>query len=454
MDVDAEQKVWSPEQADALAEFNVGANIFLTGPGGSGKTELIKEMVRQGLQKNLTVQVCALTGCAALLLKCGAKTLHSWAGIGLATQPLNEIEFKVMNNRNTVKKWQKTDVLIIDEVSMLSQKLFELLDDLGRRTRKQYDLPFGGLQLVLSGDFYQLPPVNKSNSEDPLSGNFCFESPQWAATMTKVIQLKKIFRQADPEYASILNDLRVGRLKRKGLNILKEQIGKPVPDLFRPTKLFSRRREVDILNLKEYQALVGAEFIFELNRPNVDSLPLPLGPSDILIDKKITEGQRAFEYDYLEKSLLVEKRLRLKVGTQVMCVVNLDDTIVNGSQGIIEGFIGGLPMVQFRNGEKRIMSYNVWQSETYKSVALAQIPLIYAWGITIHKSQGCSLDVAEIDVGDGIFECGQTYVALSRVKSLAGLYLTAFNLEKIKVNGKVHAFYQALAAGDSSTMTK
>jgi ATP-dependent DNA helicase PIF1 len=156
----------------------------------------------------------------------------------------------------------------------------------------------------------------------------------------------------------------------------------------------------------------------------------------------------------LEKSLLVEKRLRLKVGTQVMCVVNLDDTIVNGSQGIIEGFIGGLPMVQFRNGEKRIMSYNVWQSETYKSVALAQIPLIYAWGITIHKSQGCSLDVAEIDVGDGIFECGQTYVALSRVKSLAGLYLTAFNLEKIKVNGKVHAFYQALAAGDSSTMTK
>ena len=441
----------SPEQAFALAEFEAGKNVFLTGPGGTGKTELIKRLVARGTAAGKVVQVCAMTGTAALLLNCGAKTVHSWAGIGLGEQPIHEIELKVMNNKHTVKRWRQTDVLIIDEISMMSDKIFDLLNELGQRTRKQYNKPFGGLQIVASGDFYQLPPVDKrpngAAQDDGLCTTpFCFKSQYWAQTFTSTVQLCKMFRQTDPVYADILNKLRVGKLTRKGLAVLQSRIGLVPPPGFKPTKMFPVRRDVDALNRQEYAALPGPEHVYTLSRPGADTLSL--SKTDKVAAATTSVSKKAFEYETLTNSLLVDKQLRLKVGTQVMCVANLDDDIVNGSQGVVVGFHTApqhLPIVQFNSGIKRVMEYNVWQSDSLKSVAVAQLPLIYAWGITIHKAQGTSLEMAEIDAGSGIFECGQTYVALSRVKSLAGLYLTALDCEKIETNREAEAFYNSLA---------
>lgn len=461
----------SLEQQQALKEYISGKNIFLTGPGGSGKTEIIKQMVRIGKERGREVQVCALTGCAALLLNCGAKTVHSWAGIGLANGSNHHIVKKLIESKNKSKlqKWTKTDVLIIDEVSMMSKKLFNLLDEIGRRIRKKYELPFGGIQVIFSGDFYQLPPVSNGSraindadaDEDDDSADasaFCFESENWTKTFHCAIQLKTIFRQTDLDYCKILNQIRVGKLYKSSLDKLTPHIGKKNSENnFKPTKLFPRKKDVEIINTLEYDALKEQEeHIFKLSRVNLDKLTT-LSNYERKQDMFISDAQKEMEYNSLMNNVIVDKELRLKKGAQVMCVVNLDlcdehivnpNPIVNGSQGIVVDFVGSgevkLPMVQFNNGSKRIIGYHIWQSENIKSIAITQIPLIYAWGITIHKAQGASLDIAEIDAGSNIFECGQTYVALSRIKSLQGLYLTAFDPNKIKVNKKVQEFYAEL----------
>ena len=145
---------------------------------------------------------------------------------------------------------------------------------------------------------------------------------------------------------------------------------------------------------------------------------------------------------------MADKTLVLKKGAQVMCVANIDMEgpypIVNGSQGVIVEFFGNLPLIQFNDGQKRIIGYHEWKSENFPGIGVKQIPLILAWAITIHKAQGVTLEMAQIDDSSNIFECGQTYVALSRVKSLEGLYLTAFNPQKIKVNRKVQKYYEGL----------
>jgi ATP-dependent DNA helicase PIF1 len=362
-----------------------------------------------------------------------------------------------------VQKWKKTDILIIDEISMMSKKIFNLLDEIGRRTRKKYDLSFGGIQLVFSGDFYQLPPVSKAkptveDDEAYDSGAFCFESEKWATTFHSTIQLKTIFRQTDLDYCKILNQIRVGKLYKSSLDKLEKHIGKKNPESdFKPTKLFPRKKEVEIINSVEYTALKEEEeHVFKTAKVKEDKLLLST------YDKKesmfVSEAQKEMEFNFLLNNVMVDTELCLKKGTQVMCVANIDlisdvpisNPIVNGSQGIVVDFITTtgytmqLPVVKFNNGVIRTMTPHVWQSENVKSVAIMQIPLIYAWAITIHKAQGASLDIAEIDAGSNIFECGQTYVALSRVKSLEGLYLTAFNPSKIKVNKKVQDFYIGL----------
>lgn len=458
----------SPEQQQALKEYISGKNIFLTGPGGSGKTEIIKQMVKIGAERGREVQVCALTGCAALLLNCGAKTVHSWAGIGLANGSNHHIVKKLLESKNKskLKRWTKTDVLIIDEVSMMSKKLFNLLDEIGRRIRKKYDLPFGGIQVIFSGDFYQLPPVSNglrasgddADEDDDVAdaSAFCFESENWSKTFHCTIQLKTIFRQTDLDYCKILNQIRVGKLYKSSLDKLTPHIGKKNSENnFKPTKLFPRKKDVEIINTLEYDLLKEEEeHTFKLSRVNIDKLTT-LTNYERKQDMFISDAQKEMEYNSLINNVIVDKELRLKKGAQVMCVVNLDlndetvvNPIVNGSQGIVVDFVCSgelkLPVVQFNNGSKRIIGYHIWQSENVKSIAITQIPLIYAWGITIHKAQGASLDIAEIDAGSNIFECGQTYVALSRVKSLKGLYLTSFDPNKIKVNKKVQDFYAEL----------
>jgi len=438
----------SSEQTQAIQVFTEGRNMFLTGPGGTGKTALIKKMVELGKANGKKVQVCALTGCAAVLLNCQAKTVHSWAGIGLANGDADMIVKRVATNKYKAAAWKKIDVLIVDEVSMMSQKIFEILDSLGQYVRKN-KRPFGGLQVIFSGDFYQLPPVARSD-DDQESTAFCFESPNWTNTFADIVQLKKIFRQTDDTYTAILNQIRVGKLLKSALTKLTPHIGKTLPDTFVPTILLPRRRDAELINAMELEKLPSEKKIFKLT--NAEILPeqaqSKLAKLQQAQTPTISPEQREMEYTFLTNNIMADKEIVLKKGAQVMCIANIDmesaEPIVNGSQGIVIDFVGNLPLVHFNSGARRTVGYHTWNSETYPSIGVKQIPLIYAWAITIHKAQGVSLDMAQIDAGSNIFECGQTYVALSRIKSLDGLYLTAFNPQKIRVNKKVQEFYTAL----------
>ena len=436
----------SPEQEEALRVFTAGQNMFLTGPGGTGKTALIKKIVELCKTTGKKIQVCALTGCAAVLLNCQAKTVHSWAGIGLANGPADLIVKRVITNKYKASAWKKIDVLVIDEVSMMSQKIFEILDSIGKKVRRSHLQPFGGLQIIFSGDFYQLPPVDDKQSEDVTASAFCFESPLWLETFpsANVVQLKKIFRQTDEAYTAILNQVRVGKLYKSALETLTPHIGKPLPSTFIPTILLPRRRDAEQINALEFAKLSGEQKIYTLSR--AEAPPVPVKGS-VLASPPSAE-QCEMEHTFLINNIMADKVIILKKGTQVMCIANIDmesaEPIVNGSQGIVIDFVGNLPLVQFNSGARRTVGYHTWNSETHPSIGVKQIPLIYAWAITIHKAQGVSLDMAQSDAGSNIFECGQTYVALSRIKSLAGLYLTAFNPQKIKVNKKVQEYYKTL----------
>jgi ATP-dependent DNA helicase PIF1 len=400
------------------------------------------------------MQVCALTGCAAVLLDCKAKTLHSWAAIGLGTLPIDQLITKINKNRFAKANWKTTDILVVDEVSMMSQKLFELLDAIGKSIRRN-SRPFGGLQLIFSGDFYQLPPVG--NRDEPETMNFCFESLLWHETFTleNHIQLTKIFRQNDPVYQNILNQIREGRLKRSSNDILLSLINKRVPDdlPIRPTKLFPTRNKVDNINFTEMDKLETEELVFKL-KFHID---LEMTAKERTIRQQFSKEQMETELMYLKGNLRCDENLKLKVGAQVMCIVNIEldngNMICNGSQGVIVRLTGqGQPVVRYKLANsstssslyEMTMAPHVWPSDNIPGIGVSQIPLILAWALTIHKSQGATLEHAEIDAGSNIFEFGQTYVALSRVKSLEGLYLASFDASKIKINRRVQNFYSLL----------
>ena len=438
----------SLEQQKAFDKYVQGQNIFITGPGGSGKSALIRKIKEQCNKK---IHVCALTGCAAILLNSKAKTLHSWSGIGLGNGTLDENIKKILQNNYKKKMWKETDVLVVDEVSMLSLKLFDMLNHIGKIIRKN-SKPFGGIQLIFSGDFYQLPPVG--SRDDPESMQFCFESDDWNCIFHKdcQIQLIKIFRQTDDIYISILNQIRVGRIKRKTHDLLLQYVGREADEnlIVEPTKLFPTKNKVDCINQSKMDALLGEEKIFRVKL----ATNLEMSQKERIVRSRYNDKDIQNEMDYLTRNLICDHNFKLKVGAQVMCVINIqsenedrDLIICNGSQGIVTKFCEstGLPIVKYNNGIELLMSTHTWESENIPGVGVSQVPLILAWALTIHKSQGASMDTAEIDVGSGIFECGQTYVALSRVKSLHGLYLTTFDAQKIKINTKVKYYYESLS---------
>lgn len=434
----------SKEQEEAFNLYLDRKNIFITGPGGAGKSVLIRQIWNHASIYGKKIQVCALTGCAAVLLRCKAKTIHSFSGIGLGTGAHEIIISKIMKNPYKKKAWRSVDILVVDEVSMMSKRIFELLDLIGKTVRRD-NRPFGGIQMIFSGDFYQLPPIT-DNGEPP---EFCFESDQWFETfnISAHISLVKIFRQSDEVYANILNQIREGRLKRSSINILQTCVGRTIPSELKivPTKLYPIRGKVDQINASEMSKLTSTVMEYQIKIVQ----DVPMTAEEKRERSQFTKDDVDKELIYLQSTLLNADVLQIKAGSQVMCTVNLEcatgAALCNGSQGIVTGFSGsGLPIVHFTNGVEMIMDYHIWQSEKIPGIGIASIPLILAWALTIHKSQGATMDAAEIDVGSSIFECGQTYVALSRVKSLEGLYLTSLDISKIKINRKVNEFYQRL----------
>jgi ATP-dependent DNA helicase PIF1 len=442
---------FSEEQQQAFNKYIQGQNIFITGPGGTGKSALIKYIKKNADLRCKIIQVCALTGCASVLLECKAKTLHSWSGIGLGKGTIEQLIKKIQKNKHSKALWKETDILVVDEVSMMSLKLFETLDAIGKSVRKDRR-PFGGLQLIFSGDFYQLPPVG--DKDDPETSKFCFESEFWFTTFPKQnhVQLKRIFRQNDPIYQNILNQVREGRLKRSTNDILLKQVDKQTNDALtiKPTKLFPTRNKVDSINASEMDKLNGDDLEFKIKYHG----DLEMTAKERLQRTQFTPEQIKNELQFLKSNLRCDENIKLKIGSQVMCIVNIElsngEMLCNGSQGIVVRFSQeGVPVIRFSrantNTFELTMNYHIWPSETIPGIGVSQLPLILAWALTIHKAQGATLDVAEIDAGSSIFECGQTYVALSRVKSLEGLYLTSYDPKKIRINKKVQEFYQQIS---------
>jgi len=218
-DADINISCLSREQRQAYDKFVNGENVFVTGPGGTGKTKLVQHLLEYSQANDKKIQVCALTGCAAVLLGCKARTIHSWSGIKLARGTKEQVITSVLKNRNAVRDWKEAKCLILDEVSMLSQKIFEILEEIGRRARRNTSV-FGGLQVIFLGDFFQLPPIETEN--DPGTEKFCFESPVWGRvfSLENHIQLTQIFRQKDINYINILMQVRKGYLDREYVEIL------------------------------------------------------------------------------------------------------------------------------------------------------------------------------------------------------------------------------------------
>lgn len=411
-------------------------NILITGAGGTGKTYSIKKIYDHAILNKSKICVTALTGVAAILLDCKATTLHSWSGIGIGNRSDVYIINKVVKSKFYRHNWENTDILIIDEISMMSCKTFELLNKIGQTIRLNKK-PFGGIQIIFSGDFFQLPPVKETE--------FCFESENFSKSFDTIINLTKIYRQDDLLFKKLLLNMRKGLITRKNIDLLKSKI---ISEDFDKncnniTRLVPTKNKANTINDYFISKIKDKKFIYKRtykekldNLSEIEKIKLDL----------MSENEKQNEYNFIKESTLSEENLMLKKGAYVMCISNIDLTlgIANGSTGIIVDFTPEkLPIVQFNNS-KIVIGKKEWKSENVPGISIFQIPLILAWGITIHKAQGLTLDKAIIDIGSDIFEAGQMYVALSRIKTLEEVFLKEFDINNLKINSKVLNYYKEL----------
>jgi len=410
-------------QRKAMDLMVSGENIFITGPGGVGKSLLIK-LYRSTFHTKKLIGMTSTTGVSALLI--GGNTLHSFLGIGLGTGSIDYLYDMIQRNPKKKKIWKKVATLIIDEVSMLSPDLFDKLEVLARMLREN-DKPFGGIQLILTGDFFQLPVVE--------STKLCFEAESWNKCITNIIELTEIIRQTDVSFQTCLNELRLGKISKESKNLLQSRVGAKLENNsgIKPTKLYSTNSKVDDINNKELDKLLDDDrdiYQFKMNCKYYGSL---------YNREKIVEKYK--------KNCLFSDEIQLCVGAQVMLVYNIDTEggLVNGSRGIITSFIQDRPVVKFLEGREEIVDFNVWNFEEDGELIMTikQIPLKLAWAFTIHKIQGSTLDFVELDLTN-IFEYGQAYVALSRVRKIEGLSLSGIDFSRIKAHPKALDFYEKI----------
>lgn len=400
-----------------------GISIFLTGPAGTGKTSCIRTFV-DTYSDSRKIAITSTTGASALLL--GGTTVHSYLGIGLGHGTAQVLAEKIVKSKWLLKKWVELDCLIIDEISMMPPDLFDKLEEMARMIRSNKH-PFGGIQLVLSGDMLQLPCVN--------SEKFCFEAKTWNECIIETVYLTEIIRQGDVEFQNCLNNIRIGNLTKKTIKMLDSRVGIDLVNDFgiKPTMLFSKNIDVDRVNDEELDKLAqdGRDF----NEYKMD-MAVYTKPNDIV-----------YTIEKFRKNCNAPDVLQLCVGAQVMLLRNLDleSGLANGSRGIVTSFVEDIPMVQFVNGKKILIDYHVWLVEEngVEILRAQQIPLRVAYAITIHKSQGCSLDYVQIDLSQ-CFEYGQAYVALSRVKTLKGLSIADIDYDFIRAHPKAIEYYKSL----------
>ncbi len=400
-------------QAQALTVMLEGNSVFLTGAPGAGKTYVLNEFIRQAARQGKNVAVTASTGIAATHI--GGTTIHSWSGLGIKDFLTDWDRERLQSTDRLIKRYNAADVLVIDEVSMLHGQRLNMVNEVARLLRKN-DQPFGGLQVILVGDLFQLPPITRGNG--PV--DFAHLSQAWQELNPKICYLTEQHRQDGGDgLLDLLEAMRRGDVNELHEAALQERLKEQHPGDQIITRLYSHNMDVDSINQKHLK---------EINR-------------DAHRYQMQTSGQAA-KIETLVKSVLAPEILELKTGAEVMFVANnFASGYVNGTRGRVLDFVDDLPLVMLANGREIKVERHSWKlEEDGKTRAeVAQLPLRLAWAITIHKSQGMSLDAAEIDLGRS-FTPGMGYVALSRVRSMDGVYLTGVNQMALSMHPAIYAF--------------
>lgn len=404
----------SSEQEAVLLSIASGNNVLVTGSAGTGKSTILRELSRR---YGGSLAITASTGIAAVNV--GGMTIHSWAGLGLGEMSAEELAEQIYSRRGKVyRRIVSTERLAIDEISMIHGDLFQKIEQVFRVIRENHR-PFGGMQLILFGDFLQLPPVSKQEE-----CKFAFQSNAWASADIRVHCLKQVFRQQDQAFAAALNEIRLGNLSEDVRRMLRDRLNAedPNPDV-KAVTIYTHNTDVDATNLAELQKLPG---------PEKQYAAADTGEPSAL--------------KTLQKNCLAPEILRLKTGAQVMLLQNIDPIagLANGSIGTVIAFdsLYGHPVVRFQNETVLTMDYHHWSLKNGDEILAErrQFPLRLAWAISAHKSQGMTLDKVAVHL-DRAFECGQSYVALSRAKSLAGLFIRSSKIGCIRAHPEAVKFY-------------
>ena len=394
-----------------------GESVFLTGPPGAGKTYLLNEFIRRAKRRGKAVAVTASTGIAATHI--GGVTIHSWSGLGIRDFIDDRTRHYLQNNAALNKRYNTTDILVIDEISMLHGMRLDMINEACKLIRKN-DQPFGGLQVVMVGDLFQLPPVNRGNT----APDFVHLSAAWQELSPRICYLNEQHRQQQDGLLDLLEAMRRGELMDFHGDLIRERLGKQPAEGQTITRLYAHNLDIDSVNTRHLQAIDDEmhEFTMELSG-------------------------RSAKAEQLQKSVLAPEVLQLKIGAEVMFVANNPQAgFVNGTRGKIVSFKDGRPIVRLHAGTREIrVDQHSWKLEEDGKVRaeVAQLPLRLAWAITIHKSQGMSLDAAEIDLSKS-FTPGMGYVALSRVRSVSGLYLSGINAMALKMHPAIFDLDRAL----------
>ena len=405
------------DQKIVFEKATKGHNIFLTGGAGVGKSFVISNIIEYFVNNNILVGTCAMTGTAAILIN--GTTLHSFMGIGLATGTVETLIGKITKNKKTLNKLKNLEVLIIDEVSMLNDELFDKISEILKIIRYSQK-PFGGLQIILVGDPFQLSPI---------SGEYCFLSKHWDEFKFEVVLLTKNMRVTDDiDFKEMLDRLRWGKCCIEDLIVLKTLKNTKFPDYIVPTRLFSRNADVDLINNTELKKLTdsGAKLVeYSVNYPNA---------------KKKVQSK-----EYVRNIKLITQ-VELCVGAQIIITRNIDilSGLVNGTRGIITDTNSFGITIKLVNGTSVVIDFFVVIPEDTFGVEFSYLPIKLAWAISIHASQGMTLDALEVDLGSKIFACGQAYTGLSRVRSLDSVRVLEVSNKSFKTSPKVISFYSKL----------
>jgi ATP-dependent DNA helicase PIF1 len=398
-------------QTQALRVMLSGQSVFLTGAPGAGKTYVLNQYIGLAKKQGKTLAVTASTGIAATHIN--GTTIHSWSGLGIRDE-LNAHDRKWLSENDRLRKrYNNTDVLIIDEVSMLHGARLDMINEVCKLLRKS-DKPFGGLQVILVGDLFQLPPISRGSQ----TVDFAHTSLAWQELHPNICYIKEQHRQQGGGLLEVLQAMRQNDVEEFHSDMLRDRLGIEPDDEIAVTRLYSHNVDVETINDKHLAAIDSKTRVYNM----------------------ITSGSAA-KIEQLTRGLLAPAQLELKVGAEVMFVANnFAAGFVNGSRGQVVAFKDDLPVVKLqRNGKEIKVEKHTWtlEEDGKKRADAAQLPLRLAWAITIHKSQGMSLDAAQIDLSRS-FTPGMGYVALSRVRDLDGLYLVGINRMAMQLHPDIH----------------